>query len=255
MAPVFRHGKGTVVLANHYNLSDVCNDTSLEVKIDKADTTCYGSNDKTYLAGQADPVVTYSGVYDANASLASFAIGEGFRKQEIIATVLGATTGLANTVGVEGSVRGRKARLFRGSPEGLKFSAPMGDAVKFEAGQFMFSRMAYGEWLVDPSSALAGASTHTSVDGGAATALGGVVHAHVTQYATTGTWTFKVQHSSNNSAFTDLTTSRSLNGAVATRWLRVETTGTVKRYLKVVVSAVTAASAPRIGIAYGRNLH
>lgn len=253
MAPVFRHGKGTVVLANHYNLTDICNDSGLEVSVDKAETTCYGASDKTYLAGQVDAVVNYSGVYDANTSLASFAVGEGFRKQEIIAAVLGASTGLANTYGAGGSVRGRKANLFRGSPEGLKFSAPMGDAVKWEAGQFMFSRMSHGEWLVDPSTALTGASSHTSVDGTVTTALGGVVHAHVIQYATTGTWTFKVQHSSNNSAFTDLTTSRSLNGA--TRWLRVETTGTVKRYVKTVVSAVTAASAPRLGVAYGRNLH
>lgn len=253
MAPIFRHGKGVAVMANHYDMSPLTNDSNLEASVDKADVTCYGQNDKKYLAGQVDNVVKYSGVYDANASLASFAIGEGFRKQELIVTVLGATTGLANTYGSEGSARGRKARLFRGSPEGIKFSAPVNDAVKWEAGQFMFSRMGYGEWLVDPSSALTGASTHTSVDGLAATAFGGVVHAGVVAYSATGTWTFKVQHSSNNSVFTDLTTARSLNNA--TRWVRVETTGTVKRYVKTVVTAVTAASAPKFYCAYGRYLY
>lgn len=253
MAPIFRHGKGTVVLANHYDLSSITNASDIEASVDKADVTCYGQNDKKYLAGQVDNVVKYSGVYDANASLASFAIGEGFRKQELLVAVLGASTGTANTFGAEGSARGRKARLFRGSPEGMKFSAPMNDAVKWEAGQFMFSRMGYGEWLVDPTTALSGASTHTSVDGGAATAFGGVVHAAVLTYAATGTWTFKVQHSSNDSVFTDLTTSRSLTNA--TRWVRVETTGTVKRYVKTVVSAVTAASAPKFACAYGRYLY
>ena len=256
MAPIFRHGKGTAVYVNHYNLSDITNDSGLEVSVDKADTTCYGSDDKTYLAGQVDPVVTYSGIYDSNNSLASFAVGEGFRKQELILAVLGGTsTGLAHTYGAEGSARGRRAQLFRGSPEGMKFSAPMNDAVKWESGQYMNSAMAYGEWLVDPSVATTAASTHTSVDGVRATTRGGVVHAHLTQYATTGTWTFKVMHSSNNSAFTDLTTSRSLNAAAATRWYRISTTGLVKRYVKTVVSAVTAASNPRLGVAYGRNLH
>lgn len=247
MAPTFRHGKATAILANEYNLGSILNDSGSEHSLDLADTTVYGLNDRTYLAGQADHVVTYSGLFDGSNSTS--ALGVPRRMQSVMETALGSTSGTVNTYGPEGPGNGRRARLFYGLPEGLKIGAPANEVVSVEVGQFMAGRMGYGHWLVDSSTALSGASTHTAVDNAVATAFGGVVHAHVHQYATTGTWTFKVQHSSGG-AYSDLTTARSLNAA--TRYVRVEVTGTVKRYTKAVVSAVTAASAPRFGCAVGR---
>jgi hypothetical protein len=248
MAPIFRHGKDTRVLANQYNLGGILNDASHDASVDTAETTVFGLSDKTYLAGLADNTVSYKGLYDGAFSTVAFSAN---RVHELLQTALGSSTGVINTYGPEGDTLGRRAVLFLGDPTSLKISSPIGDAVKVESEQFMTAPLARGYWLVSPSAA-ATVSTYATVDHGVLTSHGGAVHAHVPSFTATGTWTWKVQHSSNGSAFTDLTTARSLNGA--TRFQRVEVTGTVKRYAKAVVSAVTGGSAPLIGIAYGRIL-
>jgi hypothetical protein len=248
MAPTFRHGRGTAVLANQYNLGGILNDASAEASVDTVETTVFGNSDKTYLAGQIDHTVSYKGFYDGAYSTAAMPRS---RVQEIIQSALGSTTELANTYGLEGDTIGRRSALFSGIPDSLNYSSPVSDAVKVEASQAMRSRLARGEWLKDFSTALVAATTYTTVNHGSTTAYGGVVHAHVVSWATTGAWVWRVQHSSNGSAFSNLTTARTLNST--TQYQRVEVTGTVKRYLKVVTGTLTTGSAPKIGIAYGRN--
>lgn len=248
MAPTFRHGLGTRILANQYNLGGILNDASAEASVDTADTTVFGNQDKTYLAGLIDNTVSYKGFYDGAYSTAAMPRS---RVQEVIQTALGSTSDVVNTYGPEGDTIGRRALLFNGLPSGLNFASPVSDAVKVEATQAMKSKMARGEWLKDFSTALVAATTYTTVNHGSTTAYGGAVHAHVVSWATTGAWVWRVRHSSNGSAFTDLTTARTLNAA--TQYQRVEVTGTVKRHLKVVVGTLTTGSAPKVGIAYGRH--
>jgi hypothetical protein len=247
MAPTFRHGRGAVVLANQYNLGGILNDAGVDGSVDTAETTVFGLNDKTYLAGQIDHKVTFKGFYD---SAYSTALMPRSRVQEVVQAALGSTSYVAGTIGLEGDTIGRRATLVNGIPDSLKFSSPISDAVTIEASLMMATKASNGEWLV-AAAATATASTYTSSDGLAPTAYGGAVHAHVVSYGATGAWVFKTQHSSNNSAFTDLTTARTLNSTRS--YLRIPTTGTVKRYVKAVITSVTGGSAPRIGIAYGRN--
>jgi hypothetical protein len=247
MAPTFRHGRGAVVLANQYNLGGILNDAASDASVETADTTVFGANDKTYLAGQIDNKVTFKGLWDGAYSTALLPRS---RVQEVLQSALGSTSYVTTTIGLEGSANGRRAKLFSGIPDSLKYSSPISDAVKTEASLMMASKMSNGEWLV-PSTSVTTESTYTAVDGLAPTAYGGAVHAHVVTYSATGTWTFKVRHSSNNSAFTDLTTSRTLNSTRT--YLRVTTTGTVKRYVKAVWSSLTTGTNPQIGVAYGRN--
>lgn len=250
MAPTFRHGRGTVILANQYNLGGILNDASAEASVDTAETTVFGNNDKTYLAGQIDHTVSYKGLYDGAYSTAAFSAN---RIHEVIYAAMGSTSGTVNTYGPEGNTIGRRALLFNGLPNSFKFQSPISDAVKVEAEQAMASKLSRGQWLKDFSTSIpnsTGGSTFATVDNGHLSAGGGAVHAHVTSFATTGTWTWKVRHSSNGSAFTDLTTSRTLNST--RRYTRVEVTGTIKRHLKTVIT-VSTGSAPVIGVAYGRN--
>lgn len=250
MAPVFRHGKGTKILANQYNLGGILNDAGAEASVETAETTVFGVNDKTYLAGQADNTVSYKGLYDGAFSTVA---GSANRIHEVIQSALGTTGSVVNTYGPEGDTIGRRAYLFAGLPDSLKITSPIADALKIEANQVMGGPMSRGYWLLNGSTAVpnsTGGSTYATVDNGALTAAGGAVHAHVTSYGTTGTWGWKVRHSSNGSAFTDLTTARTLNST--RRYTRVEVTGTVKRHVKAVVTSVTTGSAPAISIAYGR---
>ena len=73
---------------------------------------------------------------------------------------------------------------------------------------------------------------------------------HVLSWASTGSWSFKVQHSSAASVWADLSTARVFTAA-SSRYTRIELTGTIKRYVKVVCTAKTGGN-PTVGIAYGR---
>ncbi len=247
MAPTFRHGVGTRILANQYNFGGILQDSGADASVELSETTVYGQNDKTFMAGQLDHKVTYKGLYDGAYSTAALPRS---RVQEVIQAALGSTSAVVNTYGPEGDTIGRRAKLFAGLPDTYKTSSPVTDVVKIEASQVMQSDLSNGEWLV-AFSAAATASTYATVDHGKLSTGGGAVHAHVVSYTSTGVWTWRVQHSSNGSAFTNLTTARNLNAA--TLYTRVTTTGTVKRYVKAVISSVTGGSAPLIGIAYGRN--
>jgi hypothetical protein len=251
MAPTFRHGRGTVVLANQYNLGGILNDASKDASVETAETTVFGLSDKTYLAGQIDHKIAYKGLYDGAYSTALLPRS---RVQEVLQASLGSTSYVVNTIGLEGDTIGRRAALFNGIPDSLKFSSPVSDAVKVEASLAMVSKLSNGEWLNDITTAVPNStagSTYAVVDGLKLTTGGGAVHAHVPSYTSTGSWVFKTRHSSNGSAFTDLTTARTLNSTRS--YVRVEVTGTIKRYVKAIVTSVSTGSAPKLGIAYGRN--
>lgn len=251
MAPTFRHGVGTRILANGYNLGGILNDASADASVDTAETTTFGAADKTYVAGQIDHKVSYKGLYDGAYSTALLPRS---RVQEVIQAALGSSAGTVNTYGIEGDSIGRRALLFNGIPDSYKVSSPIGDAVKVEANQMMASKLSRGAWLKDFTTGVAnstGGSTYATVDGLRLTTGGGAVHGHVVSWTSTGSWTFKTRHSSNGSVFTDLTTARTLNSTNS--YVRVAVSGTVKRYVKAVVTAVTTGSAPKLGIAYGRN--
>lgn len=68
-----------------------------------------------------------------------------------------------------------------------------------------------------------------SLDNAASSASGGRGTIHVT--ACTGTWTIKVQDSTNDSVWTDLITFTAATGATSQT---VEVSGTVKRYLRII---------------------
>ena len=247
MAPTFRHGRGTVIFADEYELTRVTRSADAEASVEVADTSVYADDDKTYLPGLVDASVTYGGLFDGNLTTGS---GVPVGMQAVIEDALGSTAVVQNTYGPEGSAVGRHARLFEGIPDSLKFSAPLTDVVSWEASQAMGSPMAAGVMLVDAATALTGPSTHTSVNTGTTSTSGGAIHAHVLEWTSTGTWTWRVQHSSAGVAWADLSTARSLTAA--TRYQRVEVTGTVKAYLKAVISAVSTGSAPKLAVAAGR---
>lgn len=128
MAPTFKHGKGAVFYfatggssASAVNLSSGTDTTDLERSVDKAETTTYGDNDKTYLAGLRDATIKYSGPFSSTHA-------------KKIEAMLGNSTGGYFIFGPEGSASG--SRKYKGSCiiESYKVGAPVGDRVSIEAG-------------------------------------------------------------------------------------------------------------------------
>lgn len=89
------------------------------------------------------------------------------------------------------------------------------------------TRMGLNAVLLNPLSAKSSTSQGTSVDNAASSANGGRGTLHVT--AATGSGTIKIQHSADNSSFTDLITFTATSAATSET---IEVTGTVNRYLR-----------------------
>ena len=62
----FIHGKGTLVLVNGYNLSDILNANSAGISGDTAEVTVYTSPAKEYLPGNMDGTIGLSGFVDVD---------------------------------------------------------------------------------------------------------------------------------------------------------------------------------------------
>lgn len=71
--PTFKHGKnayfsldgtaGTLV-----NISDTLNEISMPREIETAETTAFGSGEKTYVSGFVDSTISLSGMFDATTN-------------------------------------------------------------------------------------------------------------------------------------------------------------------------------------------
>jgi len=68
--PTFKHGKNAYfaldgVAASLVNISDTLNEISMPREIETAETTAFGTGDKTYITGLADATISLSGMFDA----------------------------------------------------------------------------------------------------------------------------------------------------------------------------------------------
>lgn len=68
--PTFKHGKNAYfaldgVAASLVNISNTLNEISMPREIETAETTAFGTGDKTYITGLADATISLSGMFDA----------------------------------------------------------------------------------------------------------------------------------------------------------------------------------------------
>jgi hypothetical protein len=63
----FGHGKNTDVYCNGYDLTDYLNSIETSKTCDTAETTCFGSTSKSYLAGVNDATLSGEGLYDGDS--------------------------------------------------------------------------------------------------------------------------------------------------------------------------------------------
>lgn len=73
----FKHGKTAALSVAAALISDFTDTTSLSRDRDTAETTTFGKNDKTFIAGLMSGQVSFSGSYDPTASTGPAAVIEG----------------------------------------------------------------------------------------------------------------------------------------------------------------------------------
>lgn len=221
----FSHGKNTAVLVGAYNISSYLNEVSSSQSIDTADTSTFGTSAKTYVVGQNDGTISFSGLYDG----ATDAIAEIF--ENIIDT--DATPVITIAAG-GGLTVGNKATLAQAKQTSYEISAPVSDVVSL-SGEFQVTGGLRGGVLLAAATAHTATTNGSSVDGAASSALGARANLHVTANTRSDTTVIKVQHSADNSTWADLITFTTVAATTLTSQTATAT-GTVNRYLRATTT-------------------
>ena len=227
--PTFRHGKNTTVISNQYALSGYLNSLTHTNAVETPETTVFGDNDRTYIAGHTDGSVSFEGLFEGSAN----AIDELFH------AALGDDTPRVLSVGNEGVAVGRRAVLVSSKQQAYEISSPLTDVVSITGSVIADGGLDYGVWLA--GSSITTTLTGASVDNTASSSNGGVAHLHITANANNGATVAKVQSSTDNAVWVDLVTFASVT-ASTTASERKEITGSVPRYLRALVTPAGSGS-------------
>ena len=237
--PTFRHGKGTVVLADEFDVTTFLNSVSTSNSVEVPETTTFGSSDRSFIAGHTDGSISFEGLFDGSADAVD----------EIFEDALG--DGPIMTVSTDGSAAGRRAVLLSAKSTGYEVSSPLTDVVSVTGDAVADGGLDYGIWLAcqaEVSNTLTGAAQ----DNATSSSNGGVAHLHVTANNRDGTTVAKVQASADNSTFADLVTFTTIALSTETSQ-RVEVTGSVARYLRALVTPAGSTGSLTVSIAFARR--
>jgi hypothetical protein len=217
--PTFRHGKKTAVLLNGTDMSPFLNEATTTQEIETAETTTFGDQDKTYIAGLSDGTISTSGLFDSTAG-ASDAVLSGIIAQE------------DNTFTVlpEGAALGNRSVIANGQLTSYEISSPVGDVVAISAEVQADGGLYHGAALTG-FQVISASGVTGSVDLSASSSNGLLANLHVTANDRDGATTIKVQDSADASTWADLVTFTSVS-ASTTVGESITTTGTVNRYLR-----------------------
>lgn len=115
-------------------------------------------------------------------------------------------------------------------------------AALLATGEFKSSGERPDHGVVLANQQITNTTTFTSVDNGAATTIGGAAYLQVLTPTTADSYQVKVQHSTNDSTFVDLTTFTA-NGQARTSE-RKEFAGTINRYTRGIATRAGSAGNP-----------
>ena len=221
----FRHGKNTAVLVAKYDISAYLNEVSSSMSIDTAETSTFGTAAKTYITGQNDATISFSGLYDG----ATDAIAEIFE------AIIDNDSTPAITICADGGLTvGARATLAQAKQTSYEVSAPVSDVVSL-SGEFQVTDGMRGGVLLAAATAHSTTTNGSSVDGSASSALGARANLHVTANTRSANTTIKVQHSADNSTWADLITFTAVGATTITSETKTAT-GTINRYLRATTT-------------------
>lgn len=164
------HGKNTVVLLDAFDLTRYFREASTPMSADVAETSTFGSSDKTYIVGMGDATLNLNGLFDGDAG----AVDQ--RLQAILGLDSDAATGYdayAITVYRQGySNVGGRASLLAAKLTNYQVNSPVADVVQVTSSFQASGGADEGVALLDPSVSRAFGVlpfTGTAVDNGSAT--------------------------------------------------------------------------------------
>tara|TARA_R100001129_G_scaffold168856_1_gene137272 strand:+ start:362 stop:1075 length:714 start_codon:yes stop_codon:yes gene_type:complete len=234
----FVHGKDTKVFFNNNDFGQYFNNIDFARTVDVAETTAFGNDNKTFVAGDRDGTVSMSGLFDATADA-------------ILQPFLGSSTDTNLIVGLDGITDGKTVMFGAGIVSNYGQSSPVGDVVATSVD--MQSDDGFFNGLVLDNATITATGNSSVTDNGASSTNGGGAFAIATTVSgSTPVATVKIQHSSDNVTYVDLVTFTNFS-AVGSQMSTVADGTTVNRYLRVnyTISGSTPSFALVVG--FGRN--
>ena len=225
-----KHGKGTTVLMDGWDMGDILNSIETPATVDTAETTVFNSSNdsKTYVTGVADATLTAEGFFVSSSSDSSV--------ENTLADAINTTGSQVWTWWPGGSNIGNAGYGLTSFETGYTITSPVDGTVDISLdGQVTDGR----DRLISLRTLSCGAASTgngSNVDNDAATTSGGIGYY---QRVTNSTNDFKViiQHSAAGTTFDDLISFTSGTGRTAQR---ATVTGTIKQFTREVHTSTGA---------------
>lgn len=246
--PTFRHGKGTRVLLDQYDLSAYFKDASSSRIVETGETTGFGSQAKTYIIGLSDATVSLSGMFEATDTVGEKGV------DPVLTAALAQDAGDYLTHCPGGFAVGRTAQIGLVKETKYEVSAPVGDIVSISVEFQCDGGLDNGAVLAAATTVSTATVTNgTNVDNTVLTSTGAVANLHVTSNANTAATNIKVQHSVDGTTFVDLVSFTAVSASTkATQQVTVASGTTINRYVRAVATT-TATGAVTYTVAFARR--
>jgi hypothetical protein len=220
--PTFRHGRDAYVLIDKYNMTPYFREASRNTAVDLAETSAFGTFDKTFVVGMREGRISLGGMFDGTTAAVD----------DVLNTVLGQAAAVNVTFAPEGLAIGRKTYICQSEETTYETTASITDVVAVST-EVQATGGIWGAVSLHDLTAETATNNGSSVDNAAASTLGWQAVLHMTTNdRNTGSIVVKVQHSTDNSAWSDLVTFTSIAAGVASTEYQYSATGTVNRYLR-----------------------
>lgn len=214
----FIHGKGTSVYFNTTDFSSYLTNVDMTKVSDVAETTTFGNDNKTYIAGEKDGTISLSGMFDATGDA-------------LVQPFVGSTSNTNVIVAIDTLSATKRVSFASGLFTEYGISDPVGDLVAISMSVQADDGFYSGTVLENATVTATGSGT--ARDNTTSTTNGGGAFLLVTSASgTSPTLDAKITHSADDSTYADLTTFTQATGA--TSEIKTIAGGTtINRYLKV----------------------
>jgi hypothetical protein len=220
MSPTFRHGRGTALLFDDEEVTPYFRETTMTRSVDLAETSAYGTFDKTYVVGMREGRLSVAGMFSGGVD----------EIDEQLSTLLGQEAAVPLTFGPEGLAVGRRTYHMSCEETNHEVNSPYNDIVATSA-EFQSSGGIFGGHSYHALTAETAGGNSTSVDNGASSAFGLSAVLHVPTNTRNGALVGKIQHSTDDAVWVDLITFTSVPSSTTTAEI-LSVAGTVNRYLR-----------------------
>lgn len=238
-------GSSNTFLVNGYNLADYMQSFEVTAEAEPVDATVLSSTYRAYEQGFKSGTLEWSGVFDSDATDAD-------KIHDVLSAAFNAGT-MNNVVAVIGTATtGGACYTLDGCLVEYSLPIEIGELITV-SGSFQSSNaINFGALLMNDAQA-AGTNNGTTVDGGAATANGGLMTYHVHNDDASDI-DLKIQHSTNGSVWADLTgaAANNITAERASGSATVAAGTTVNRYLRAVAT-VTGGDTFTVSVAFARR--